>query len=392
MKQKRKRVEITCGCCQSACTLYALPPPEARGDPLEMELFVRNEQESFYLCDECEDGFTSRNVTCYTAHLNDSVVQESSDTDVCKISPYLCSDFVDFESSNNAYEMVREMVRCDSNSLLLVCGAGFSVDSGLNCFRCDSSSDGISSSSKGRLGGSNMKQEDVCYRTRPEKAWYYDASIRRDSLLHKPHNGYYLLQTFLNDHNSNYFILTSNVDAYFRVAEFDETRLCESHGSVTYLQCGESDTDASRCKGVTVCPDELSIVLDDKLEEAYLTTVPHCTSCGKRSRFNISHQPDDIDDIDKLIKSEQMNRLKKWLLAERKKKNGKLIIIEIGCGDSVHGLRLESELLLSGHPVTGIESSVLVRIDPSLKRLPSWRGVFGIKDTAINALTKIFGV
>jgi hypothetical protein len=47
-----------------------------------------------------------------------------------------------------------------------------------------------------------------------------------------------------------------------------------------------------------------------------------------------------------------------------------LLIIEIGCGESIHGLRMESELLLSNHPESGIPGSRLVRIDPGLESIP----------------------
>ena len=45
----------------------------------------------------------------------------------------------------------------------------------------------------------------------------------------------------------------------------------------------------------------------------------------------------------------------------------KFLVIEIGCGDTVHGLRQESELLLSSHPISGIMHSKLIRINPDLK-------------------------
>jgi hypothetical protein len=47
-----------------------------------------------------------------------------------------------------------------------------------------------------------------------------------------------------------------------------------------------------------------------------------------------------------------------------------LLILEIGCGKSIHGLRLESELLLSEHPQSGIRGSRLIRVDPGLDCLP----------------------
>lgn len=46
----------------------------------------------------------------------------------------------------------------------------------------------------------------------------------------EPHQGYYILHNLLSTLNKKYFVLTSNVDGFFRRV-FDEKRVFEMHGT-----------------------------------------------------------------------------------------------------------------------------------------------------------------
>ena len=54
----------------------------------------------------------------------------------------------------------------------------------------------------------------------------------------KPHQGYInLLDTAKNKFNSNYFVITSNVDSQFLKSGFDINKLYEVHGTNRLWQC-----------------------------------------------------------------------------------------------------------------------------------------------------------
>lgn len=339
-----------------------------------------------------------------------------------------------------------------ADAVIIIAGAGMSADSGLATFRYELNDDSgqcetvkkssgqelentagsqadiplqdltaggpgslLGGGPSGPLLGGGLSVTEVCYKTRPEKAWYYDASIRRDSLRSTPHSGYYMMHNALTEFKKDYFVLTSNIDNYFARAEYSIDRIYESHGSIDRVQCGKLTADG-RCAGAWRWMDIPSYtadgpVLDDVHLECDLRTTPSCPSCGGASRANISHVTDDPSDLDLSIKGSQKERFWAWLRQFRsvkktkhegankgrkrykkkitnsstrtassvsefdlensetiiKQEHKKLLIIEIGCGESVHGLRLESEVLLSSHPDSGVTHSKLIRINPDLK-------------------------
>jgi NAD-dependent SIR2 family protein deacetylase len=332
-----------------------------------------------------------------------------------------------------------------ADAVLIIAGAGMSADSGLATFRYELSDDSgqcgtmksisgpdlentagsptdivtlldpTAATREGPLLGGGLSVTEVCYQTRPEKAWYYDASIRRDSFRSAPHSGYYIMHNALTEFKKDFFVLTSNIDNYFTRAKYCTDRIYECHGSIDRVQCGKLTSDG-RCEGAwrwTDIPSYASVgpVLDDVLLECDLRTTPRCPSCGGVSRANISHVTDDPLDLDSSVKGSQKERFWAWLRQfrsgkyteeerggkdrKRTKKNTplsstaaanqslklnpessetavkqghkKLLIIEIGCGGSIHGLRLESEVLLSAHPDSGVTHSKLIRINPDLK-------------------------
>lgn len=105
------------------------------------------------------------------------------------------------------------------------------------------------------------------------------------------------------------------------------------------------------------------------------------------ARCNISHFPDSPYDIDTSVKGEQRKRFKKWLDEIRRnmsvgKKSRKhlssdacaehVLVLEVGSGQSDHGLRAESELLCSTHPTVGFSlQSSFIRINRDIGTIPS---------------------
>jgi NAD-dependent SIR2 family protein deacetylase len=52
-----------------------------------------------------------------------------------------------------------------------------------------------------------------------------------------PHQGFSLLQEWIERYRMEYFVVTSNVDGQFQKAGFPEDKIFEVHGSIHFLQC-----------------------------------------------------------------------------------------------------------------------------------------------------------
>ena len=435
-----------------------------------MDLFsIECEKFSYTICEVCgprvdklEQLDSASGIAVFASYINPSVVQYCNYPQVIPVSPFMTSECISVnyardrlnESSNDAVgssnDCFSDPIRPDmgevslieglsiarvlfssADAVLIIAGAGMSADSGLATFRyelaeyskchkednqCTSQSPSANSSDLSGVSlllGGGLSTADVCYTNRPEKAWYYDASIRRDSLLSKPHEGYHQLLDVLVKQGKDFFVLTSNIDHYFLRAGYPDDRIYESHGSIDRIQCAKP-TLKGRCEGSWKWSDLTSYgregpILDDVLLECDLATTPHCPSCGGFSRANISHETDLMSDIDESVRSLQKRHFWGWLRkfrpsvvddrtqqSSKHKKSVKsihrnpavslkgssdlsidktsscnnrpmkLLILEIGCGETMHGLRLESELLLSQHSDSGIKHSKLIRINPDL--------------------------
>ena len=437
-----------------------------------MDLFsIECEKFSYTICEVCGPGVdkleeldSASGIAVFASYINPSVVQYCNYTQIIPVSPFMTAESISVnyarnrlnESSNDAVgssnDRFRDPIRPDigevslieglsiarllfsnADAVLIIAGAGMSADSGLATFRYElaeyskchkednqGTSQSPSANSSDLSGaslllGGGLSTADVCYTNRPEKAWYYDASIRRDSLSSKPHEGYHQLLDVLVKQGKDFFVLTSNIDHYFLRAGYPDDRIYESHGSIDRIQCAKP-TLKGRCVGSWKWSDLTSYgregpILDDIRLECDLATTPHCPSCGGSSRANISHETDLMSDIDESVRLLQKRRFWGWLRkfrpsvandrtqqsSKHKKRKSvkfikrvtgvslkgssdlsidmtsscnnlpmKLLILEIGCGATVHGLRLESELLLSQHPDSGIQHSKLIRINPDL--------------------------
>ena len=285
---------ILCGVCNCKCILQY-----ANETRLAKNLFIQQERETFYACDECcplIDELEQKEIPLvfFTLHVSASIVQESNYPEVFPINPYLSNikyrDLqLNFDNISNAKSIISK-----AKAILIVAGAGMSSDSGLNVFRS------INDNEKLLGSGHVHRNEDIDYQNKPEIAWFYDSSIRRDALNHEPHQGYFQLLNFLIAHCPNYFVLTSNIDNYFIRSGYDYNKIYETHGNIEHIQCGKLTKD-NRCNGVfpwTTLP-----TIDDKLllcNDA--STFPTCPSCGGPARANISHLPDLQDNIDQAYK------------------------------------------------------------------------------------------
>lgn len=382
MKRKRQRtVIIKCGACHCDSTLdvTGLSAGEIRAD-----------KEKFIVCAECDatmaDLESEGKLLYFQSHFQDAVVLNSYHSAV-KVSRHLQLQRRPFSLQSEEYSVAAAVALLrGAGAILILAGSGMSADSGLSTFRPT----GLGAS---ELSSGNMHLlplEDACYSTKPEKAWYYDAGYRRSITATQPHSGYSQLLALLQRFNRPWFVVTTNIDRYFIQSGFPEDRVYETHGSVYTLQC--SKRGAERCSGVFEWPSKFPLPqLNDTELSCDISTVPRCPTCGGMARMNISHLPDEEADVDSSIKASQRERAKNWihnqhkhLVTENSRSKGSkklpltdkgsdgLLILEIGCGSTPHGLQSETDLLLSKHPQLGFYScSSLVRVNPDSGEHPS---------------------
>lgn len=226
----------------------------------------------------------------------------------------------------------------EADALLIVTGAGMSVDSGIPTYR---GNNGIWTKSI-KIGDELYAYDDISslkmWKTRPELAWGFKAYFYRMMNDLDPHQGYYELLEKIND-KFDYFITTSNIDGYFKKAGFDFNKIYEVHGSVNYLQC--MDKNCNIMNGVSE-----AINLPTFNEETFIADwLPKCPNCNKMSRPNVS-MFGDVEFYGKPYEH-QRKRLDNWL-ANINRSNKKLLILEIGCGINPHSLRMSNGRMMSG--------------------------------------------
>jgi NAD-dependent SIR2 family protein deacetylase len=388
MKRKRtnnqaRSIRIDCGACHCRSALDVSDTPRSEDSKL---------REAFIVCGDCDaamrDAEEAGRLIYFQSHFEDSVVLNSSHSCV-KISKYLNFERTPFierpleESITAAAALLRR-----AGAVIVLAGSGMSADSGLSTFRPVASDRGLGGPVSERPTGNMhlLPLEDACYTSKPEKAWYYDAGYRRSSLSAEPHRGYTLLLEMLEHLQIPWFVVTTNIDNYFAKAGFPQHKVYETHGNTGYLQC--SKRGAGRCPGCFEWPADSPLPsLNDQELICDISTVPCCVSCGGLARMNISHLPDDPDDVDTTRKSIHKDNAKYWLAEQRqrlkpmsaKKSSGEegdtpeLLVLEIGSGDTEHGIRGETDLLLSKHPYLGFyPSASLIRINPDAGVHPSY--------------------
>lgn len=196
----------------------------------------------------------------------------------------------DISISDNNKELEKEKKKAlsffSNKNILILAGAGMSVDSSLKTF------ENISLS----------KDKDISYEFDS-----FDKAI--------PHDGYVFLKNLKKD--KNIFIMTTNIDNLFLKAGFDKNRVYECHGNYSNRWCENCDVLYKNTK-------------EWKCEKCLRNLTPMFIKLGKPG------------EIDYSFLKEGEERLKNWM----KDCDNNFTILEIGCGVMVPTLRDYSEILL----------------------------------------------
>ena len=124
----------------------------------------------------------------------------------------------------------------EGDALLIIAGAGMSVDSGIFTYR---GVNGIWEKSI-EIGSEKYRYDEISslkmWKTYPELAWGFKANFYNIMNNLQPHEGYHHLLKNLKE-KYDYFVCTSNIDGYFFRAGYNPNKIYEVHGSVNNLQC-----------------------------------------------------------------------------------------------------------------------------------------------------------
>lgn len=251
-----------------------------------------------------------------------------------------------------------------SDALLIVAGAGMGIDSGLPDYR---GPNGLWNTWH-PARELNMTYEQLSthenFLENPELAWGFQTYLTRLYNELDPHQGYYNLLNIAQEiFNENYFVITSNVDSQFLKSGFDSEKLYEVHGTKRLWQCIDKKCNKNHF------PWEMNITELPAIDQETLLAIkplPKCKHCGNLARPNVSFFGDFIFN-EKLTKV-QSERLYNWL---EKNKGKKLVIIEMGCGISVHSIRfmLKNDQFTMMSNEWKLPRSFLSRVNTNLIRI-----------------------
>jgi NAD-dependent SIR2 family protein deacetylase len=246
-----------------------------------------------------------------------------------------------------------------ADSILLITGAGMSVESGIPTYR----------------GNNGLWEKEIIinniaysydeisslkmWKKFPELAWGFKSKFYSILAETKPHSGYFkLLEKIKQKFNDNYFVCTSNIDGFFKKSGFDPEKIYEMHGTMDLFQCMDKS-----------CNLRNGIQLLDKIpsydENMMVKKLPKCKNCSNLLRPNVSMFGDD--EFYQVPYKYQRNKLEKFI-----SNANQMVILEIGCGINPHSLRMENGKMLSGEwKMPKIKKDTpYIRINPMEEKTP----------------------
>ena len=179
---------------------------------------------------------------------------------------------------NNAKNIIKK-----SNAILIIAGAGMSVESGIPTYRGNNGLWEKEININGEMYSYDSISSLKMWKDFPELAWGFKANFCKLINNKKPHKGYFdLLNILKSKYKNNYFICTSNIDGYFHRSGYNVNKIYELHGSTRNLQC--FDKKCNSRNGVW----DLDKIPDYDEKTLVAKILPKCPRCGNLSRPNVS--------------------------------------------------------------------------------------------------------
>ena len=201
----------------------------------------------------------------------------------------------------------------EADGIVILSGAGMSVDSGIPDFR---GKDGIWTSEQSNF----MKFATAdAFALHPLEAWNFYITRLITGMSLTPHKGYVQLLR-LKELGKDIFSVTSNVDGHFLKAGYDSNKLLEIHGNLRYIQCVDQCTRED-----WPMPNFTDVLTNEK-------DIPTCPNCGSYLRPKVMMFNDPAFCFNRV--DEQQRSYTEW---ESDKKN--IVGIEIGAGKTIPSIR-----------------------------------------------------
>lgn len=235
-------------------------------------------------------------------------------------------------------------VIAESECIIITAGAGMGVDSGLPDFR---GSQGFWKAYP-YYATQGFSFVDVAspelFSSDPAFAWGFYGHRTNLYRNTSPHDGFYCIKKWIQQHSKEYFVVTSNVDGQFQKAGFDENHLLEIHGSIHWLQCAHPC-----CRELWENHETFKVDTATMRASRY----PACPFCDEVSRPNILMFDDASWISDR--KNQQLYKFRQFRKANQ---GNKTVVIEIGAGTAIPTIRNLSE------EIAGETDSLIIRINP----------------------------
>lgn len=156
-----------------------------------------------------------------------------------------------------------------ADGIVILAGAGMSVDSGLPDFR-------------GKTGMWTQAQEDFItlasakgFASDPLRVWNFYINRILQYAHTEPHQGYSDLLKLIHAHDKDVFVVTSNVDGHFQKAGYPVHAVHEIHGSLQHAQCAQA------------CDRQVVPMPKFTCELTSVDEIPCCDKCGHMLRPNV---------------------------------------------------------------------------------------------------------
>lgn len=265
-----------------------------------------------------------------------------------------------------------EIMDCDY--LLITCGAGLSVDSGLPTYE-------------------DMPElyKEMCNPIQivnsPERFYTFWKEHANTYRTTHPHDGYTILQRWCTQRRSTkskmspFWIYTSNVDGLFRKFPCFENTICEIHGYAQEFRCSSSigyyDDNSNLRPRIGEIWEQWNTKTQQQIRDNDFCevecqetkfTFAHkvCPNCQLPSRPNVLLFHDTDRNVLRDIEKQRVS-YQEWEASMEREvscQNKKLVILEIGCGTNVPAIREEGEEVFAD--CSG--KVTFIRINPKLEK------------------------
>ena len=242
----------------------------------------------------------------------------------------------------------------DATALIVTCGAGMGVDSGMPDFRGKQGFWKAFPVLKDRNIDLASMSTPGWFDKDPDFAWGFFGYRYNMYNSTKPHAGFNILRKWGERKANEYFVFTSNVDGHFQKAGFDEDHVVECHGSIHHLQC----IDPSANSEIWDMPPGVKFVIDDQLraQPPHPMGPPGTNNCMARPNILMFGDWTWVDSRT----DAQHTRWSRYLRGLAQDSRTRTVVVEIGSGRAVPTVRMTSERI-----ITDVPNAKLVRINVS---------------------------